>query len=169
MTDQEVKKVLANMLINFKAIGWTQGTFQNSDGEVCLVESFNTTQRNAGVDARGFAGEGAMQIANVLGFPSPSAAAAWNDTPGRTEDEIKDLIRAAIRGEITPVEPADDVDVYDGEPYDMEIGKKQRTIIVEPTTIPVPQPERAPAPAREPVRRREQAPEREPERVPEHA
>ena len=169
MEQELTKRDLAQVLINFRAVGWAQGVFQNGTG-ACLGGSYDVSMRIHGMQ-QGHAGHDVL--ARALGFASAGDMYAWNDTPGRTQEEVEERIKMAIRGEIDGVEVfVDDTVDYDyvatvGGPDAMNIGQPVRTIIVEPARNPVPERAPAPAPQRRPMPRRDPiTPEPVPEKVP---
>ena len=84
MTTAEALKRMRDRI----ASGWTQGTYENDQGEVCLVGGLQHlavpyVQRRAAQDC----------IDTVL---NTSDWVGWNDAPGRTQGEVLAMMDRAI-------------------------------------------------------------------------
>lgn len=116
-------EVLQNALNHLETKGWTQKRFQKNTGEACLIGAIRIGMREGRVrnPSHLTTGENQMmtRILNILpdafvrmearrkkkalskflAMKTPfyhNSPIAWNDMPGRTADEVKQLIRAAI-------------------------------------------------------------------------
>ena len=70
--------------------GWTQGRFETNDGRVCV--------------SRALGGDGSLpaRLAFVA-YLKVESMIGWNDTPGRTQEEVTGALRAcADQIEATP-------------------------------------------------------------------
>ena len=96
---------MTNKEVRLKAIeelekrGWYQGSWQNESGNVCMMGAVSCAIGGKSVPAYGH-GEDAQfwsvrrELQGELGLEFASDTYEWNDTTGRTLDEVK----AALRG-----------------------------------------------------------------------
>lgn len=86
MTDLEIARDLRAAAEYLRTHGWRQGDWEGPDGSVCLAGALLKTGswQRAHVDALG------------LGYAvSTVGVGQWNDTPGRTIDEVLDRLESA--------------------------------------------------------------------------
>lgn len=98
--------IIASIQAVLQTRGWTQGTYRNTKGEVCLfgalVYGTTTLQEQA-------------QVANALNHVLVTelhydSAMAYNDMPGRTVEDIQhilDLLAAYYTPQPSPLNPSD--------------------------------------------------------------
>lgn len=93
MAKPEVATVVDRLCLAqmYVARGWCQGIGELS-GEVCALESIWTAQDEMGI---GWMGDFAAERHLRATLPGRNIV-AWNDAPGRTQDEVLDAFSHAI-------------------------------------------------------------------------
>ena len=85
MTPEEILAEAARLVER----GWCQGTYRDTDGRVCLVGALN--------EASGRPCTYLDEAWNAVCLEIPQGPSDWNDTPGRTAEEVATALRNAKR------------------------------------------------------------------------
>jgi hypothetical protein len=86
--------VLKNTKFLLQARGWYQGNYTDQHGRMCLVGAMNCAAFGEAFDVRATPAD--QYITRALGIAGTETIGAWNDTPGRTVDEVIGVIDMAI-------------------------------------------------------------------------
>lgn len=104
ITDDERKRVLVSAINVLNIRGWTQGTYTNAVGEVCLLGALNqvcygdadgTTEDRHPADHLKYE---TLKFVESLIYKTASwatSAVTWNDRAGRTKEEVVALLEKA--------------------------------------------------------------------------
>lgn len=93
--------------------GWTQGRYQSPAGQVCALGACNLASN---LGERGY-GDGTERVrfnalyTAVKLLTGQSSVASFNDQPGRTKEEVINLLRKAHEYECARVAPTEDSSV----------------------------------------------------------
>jgi hypothetical protein len=75
--------------------GWHQGSYSGPAGQKCLLGALSdVTEKSDFIPIHHFKNnwDSIIDVFNILGLDAPSD---WNDTPGRTEEEVLEMLDMA--------------------------------------------------------------------------
>ncbi len=94
------KDVLKRALVVLDRDGWCQGEATNNTGQHCLVGLLGVSNREANGVLVGYEGlsEGLVPLLKVsIGPVADMSLSEWNDTPGRTIEEVRAALIVATQ------------------------------------------------------------------------
>lgn len=77
--------------------GWCQGTAQTYYGSFCALGALEHAQHAAGLHISVYF-EAVSRLIDLLRLTQPASIATWNDTKGRTKEQVVSAMRDAAAG-----------------------------------------------------------------------
>lgn len=108
-TESPQKQALRKIKSTLLKYGWIQGAFENGDGAVCLLGAVRKVERGGKPETS--VEKGRNYVPGVRGllqkaiaekhrqeYPTSlvPATASWNDTKGRTKEEVLEVVDTAL-------------------------------------------------------------------------
>lgn len=94
MFDPDVAKVLETAAEVINERGWCQGIYRKDSGEVCAIGALVTADCRLELGGQAYPrAVGAVSGAAHRLDPEVMSVVEWNDRPGRTKDEVVQLLR----------------------------------------------------------------------------
>lgn len=90
----KIKKILTGAAAQIRARGWCQNEGADADGRCCVVRAIGDTVMVNGLPAEDFQLSSATCYF-LRGFIGQQDPIKWNDTPGRTKEEVLDVLDRA--------------------------------------------------------------------------
>jgi hypothetical protein len=81
--------VLEQAAVEIEQRGWAQARAITDDGRVCVRESIHLARKTLGLEPHTFDGA----VAALCDYIGRQTLPRWNDTPGRTRNEILQALR----------------------------------------------------------------------------
>ena len=89
------RTVIRNAIKEIEKNGWCQGEYRDEQGRVCLVESVRRSTRHLlSLEAMDLDNKVFTKIAD---HTKVAPCSVWNDTPGRTKEEVLSMLRGLAR------------------------------------------------------------------------